>query len=324
MGTYFAAVFSDLERHSLVWNRIPRDRTVAVIGEYRYVAESRASQYGCLHLNFTGDGHLFLYENADSAVQFSLGLIESWKKSTHSAAAVDGLPHIPLRLGCHFGECTKLDGDAWIGRAINLAKRVEDAAESDTLFVTENILELVDLPLYAYQEAGRHELKGDHLPRRTLYRVTALDESALASKPTEELSAEAWFLKAVALKGTEEVNTELEADYYRQALRLRPEYPEVHNNLAIVLRAIGDRDGAAKHYRETLRLRPEYPEAHYNYAILLESQGRVSGSMAFHIFPCVSAAISGNAPNWMAMPGSAGPSTWRNGSRTRPNPTRFS
>ncbi len=283
MGRYLAAVFSDLERHSIAWSRAPRNQMVSLIGRYCHIAESLASQHGCLHINFTGDGHLFLYESADVAVQFGLKVVDTWKNTAAALPDGEDVPYMPLRLGCHFGECTQLDDStAWIGRAINLAKRVEDTAEPDSLYVTESVLELVDLPLYRFEEAGSHTLKGDHLPRRTLYRVMALDELAVASKPHEELTAEAWFLKGVRMIGTESENSRQEADCYRAALRLRPDYPEAHNNLAVVLRASADEQGAARHYREALRLRPDYPEAHYNYAILLETRGSIAGAVEHH------------------------------------------
>jgi len=53
-----------------------RDEVVGLIAEYRYLAESLASQHGCLHRNFQGNGHLFIFESADAALQFSLKLIE--------------------------------------------------------------------------------------------------------------------------------------------------------------------------------------------------------------------------------------------------------
>lgn len=279
MGRYFAAVFSDLERHSIAWARTPRERMIAAIAEYRYAAESLAAHYGSTHHNFTGDGHLFLFEGADAAIQFGLRLIETWQRAVASSPALHGLPPMSLRLGCHFGECAQLGGkEAWIGRGINLAKRVEGVAEPDTLCVTESLLDLIDLPLYEFDQIGGHELKGDHLPRRTLYRVSAFDLAALEDRPTEGLTAESWFLKAAALIGTRRENSEEEAGYYRRALQLRAEYQEAHNNLAVVLRARGDPEGAAGHYREAIRLRPEYPEAHYNYALLLESRGDAMGA----------------------------------------------
>jgi tetratricopeptide (TPR) repeat protein len=279
VGRYLAAVFTDLERHSLAWARTPRDRMLAVIAEYRYAAESLAARYGSIHQNFTGDGHLFLFEGADAAIQFGLRLIETWKRTVAASPALRGLPPMSLRLGSHFGECAQLEGEeAWVGRGINLAKRVEGAAEPDTLCVTESLLDLIDLPLYDFEEAGGHELKGDHLPRRTLYRVAAFDLAALEDRPAEGLTAESWFLKAAALIGTRRENSEEEAGYYRCALQLRADYPEAHNNLAVVLRARGDLEGAAGHYREAIRLRPEYPEAHYNYGILLAARGDAAGA----------------------------------------------
>ncbi len=279
MANYLAAVFSDLEQHSLAWSQAPRDTMVALIGEYRHLAEAMAGRHGCLHFNFTGDGHLFLYESVDAAVQFGLRLSAAWRARASAFAEGEGVPYTPLRLGCHFGECIRLEGgDSWIGRTINLAKRVEAEAQPESLFVTESVLELVDLPAYRFEEAGSHALKGDHLPKRTLYRVTAVDESAFAAKADAEPTAEAWFLKAVALIGTEKENSEQEAEHYREALRLRPDYAEARNNLAVLLRARGERAEAGEHYREALRLRPDYPEAHYNYAILLEAEGGVAGA----------------------------------------------
>ena len=68
MASYYASVFTDLGRQRSPWGRIPRDEVAGLIAEYRYLAESLASQYGCLHRNFQGDGHLFIFESADAAM----------------------------------------------------------------------------------------------------------------------------------------------------------------------------------------------------------------------------------------------------------------
>jgi Tfp pilus assembly protein PilF/class 3 adenylate cyclase len=271
VGSYFAAVFSDLERHSLAWSRVPRNAMVGIIAEYRYLAQSIASQYGRRHENFTGDGHLFLFEGADIAVHFGLKLIAFWKQRRRSLLASHSALELPLRLGCHFGECTPLaDADAWVGRAINLAKQVEDSAAPDSLFVTQSVVDLIDLPFYQFEEAGSHRLKGDYLSQRQLYRIIAVDQAALAQRPDAELTAEDWFLKGVALVGGGRENSEEEAECYRRALALRPGYAEAHNNLAVLLKRRGDTDAAAHHYQQAIGEWPQYAEAHYNYAILLE------------------------------------------------------
>jgi len=271
MSNYFAVVFTDLVRHSLAWERVPRNAMATIIAEHRYLAQSLAGQYGRRHENFTGDGHLFLFESANVAIHFGLKLIAYWKQRRRSLLGVHKAPDLPVRIGCHFGECTRLpDADAWVGRAINVAKRVEAEGEPDSLFVTQTVLELVDLPFYEFSEAGFRELKGDTVAQRPLYRVLSVNERAMAERQVSELTAEDWFLKGVGFSGATCGGPQEEADCYRQALQLRETYPEAHNNLAIILKGAGDVNAAESHYREALRLWPQYPECHYNYSILLE------------------------------------------------------
>jgi class 3 adenylate cyclase len=271
MTNYYAVVFTDLVRHSSAWNRVPRHSMVSIIAEYRYLAQSIASQYGRKHENFTGDGHLFLFSSADVAVHFGLKLIAFWKQRRRSLLAVHSAPELPIRVGCHFGECSQLsDEDAWIGRAINLSKRVEESAEADSLFVTQTILELIDIPFYEFDEVGICELKGDFLSRRQLYRLLSVDQAALEARPAEEMTAEDWFLRAVGYMDRNNSSLGEEVRLYMEALRLRANYPEAHNNIAIILKAQGKIHDATMHYEEALRVWPQYPEAHYNYGILLE------------------------------------------------------
>jgi tetratricopeptide (TPR) repeat protein len=279
-SSYLTVVFSDLERHTATWQLVPRERMVGLISEYRYLAESLAGQYGCLYREWAGDGHMFLFESADAATQFALKLIENWRIEGETLSSLKELPHLPLRIGCHFGECTRLEGEeAWIGRGNAIAKRVEAEAQPDALYVTESVVDLLDLPLYEFAEVGSVELKGDFLARRTLYRISSFSQAALNAKPAEELTAEEWFLKGVALIGTEREWTDEEAECYRQALKLRADYPEAHVNYAVLLHARGDDAGAMRHYHEALRIRPDYPEAHYNYAAMLGERGSIGGAL---------------------------------------------
>jgi class 3 adenylate cyclase len=258
MSGYFAVIFTDLVRHSVAWSKVPRNAMTNIIAEYRYLAQSIAGQYGRRHENFTGDGHLFLFESADAAVHFALKLIAYWKHRRRSLIGMQNAPDMPVRVGCHFGECSQIaEDEAWIGRAINIAKRVESNAEPDSLFVTQAILELIDLPIYDFSEAGVHDLKGDFLPQRQLYRLISIDHAALAERPTKQMSAEDWFLKAVDLAERRCGNAAEELECYRQAIRLRVNYPEAHNNLAITLKTIGDERTAAQ------RRRTRYSELDY-------------------------------------------------------------
>jgi tetratricopeptide (TPR) repeat protein len=61
---------------------------------------------------------------------------------------------------------------------------------------------------------------------------------------------------------------------YREAIRLRPEYPLAHYNLGNALRDQGKHTEAEAEYREAIRLRPEDPDAHMNLGCALRDQGR--------------------------------------------------
>ena len=52
--------------------------------------------------------------------------------------------------------------------------------------------------------------------------------------------------------------------HWQRALSIRPDFAEVHYNLANVLHAHRQEDQAIHHWRQALRCRPDYPEAHYN------------------------------------------------------------
>jgi len=59
-------------------------------------------------------------------------------------------------------------------------------------------------------------------------------------------------------------------DHYRSALRIRPDYPEAHNNLGnLLLKTRGSKAEARHHYEEALRIRPAFAEAHADLANLL-------------------------------------------------------
>lgn len=284
MRKYVVALFCDLCEHSDAWNRIPEDKMAGLVGEYKALAEKVASQYGSFHNNFVGDAHLVLFENADAAVRFGLRLISTWHEEFARSRALEGLEPIPLRVGAHFGEDTEMaGGGAWIGRPNNLAKRVQEAAKPDTVFVSEGILDLIDIALYKFQRICARKLKGDCVARRTLYRVAGFDEGASAAKPSDELTPEDWLLRAAAMVGTAKENTEEEEACYVEALRLRPDYAEAHNAYGVLLQQRGDAEGAEEHYLEVLRLRPDAPVIHSNYGVLLQERGDAKGAEEHHL-----------------------------------------
>jgi tetratricopeptide (TPR) repeat protein len=62
--------------------------------------------------------------------------------------------------------------------------------------------------------------------------------------------------------------------HFKEALRLKPDYAEAHNNLGHALETQGRIEEALAQYREALRVYPDYFEAHSNIGVALQRLGR--------------------------------------------------
>ncbi len=83
-------------------------------------------------------------------------------------------------------------------------------------------------------------------------------------------------------------------DVFTRAARLRPDIPDVQNNLAVAYQSVGEVDAAIRAYRSAIDLNPDFDLAHANLARLLESAGRfaeaeISMRRALRIKPAESA-----------------------------------
>jgi tetratricopeptide (TPR) repeat protein len=62
---------------------------------------------------------------------------------------------------------------------------------------------------------------------------------------------------------------------YRNALQVRPDYPEAHYNLGVILAGRGEIDEAMVHYGAALKTAPDFSEAHHNLGSALAGRGRL-------------------------------------------------
>jgi tetratricopeptide (TPR) repeat protein len=60
----------------------------------------------------------------------------------------------------------------------------------------------------------------------------------------------------------------------REALKLNPDFPDLHNQLGLALSMSGDRAAAVTEFQRALHLNPHYVEARLNLAIVLNDLGR--------------------------------------------------
>jgi tetratricopeptide (TPR) repeat protein len=67
---------------------------------------------------------------------------------------------------------------------------------------------------------------------------------------------------------------------YRQAIRIKKDYPEAHYNLGIALKEKGQLDEAMAEYRQAIRIKKDYSEPHNNLGIALKAKGRLDQAIA--------------------------------------------
>ena len=97
---------------------------------------------------------------------------------------------------------------------------------------------------------------------------------------------------------------------YEEAIRVRNDYPEAHNNLgSLLLELPGRRNDAVAHLREAVRLRPDSAEAHNNLgSAWLDMPGRLDDAAAqfqdaLRISPDFAKAHNNLGNAWLRMPG---------------------
>ncbi len=70
--------------------------------------------------------------------------------------------------------------------------------------------------------------------------------------------------------------------HYREALRLRPNDAEAHDNLGSALQKQGSDEEAAAHHRQALALNPNFAEAHTNLGNVLAKQDQLHAAATHH------------------------------------------
>ena len=105
-------------------------------------------------------------------------------------------------------------------------------------------------------------------------RAIELIRSSIASDPT----AIAHVNLANAMNACGDVDGAIAA--YREAIRLKPQYPQAFYNLGIALADKGLYDDAIEAYRDALRLKADYPAALSNLGVLLNDRGRSDEAIA--------------------------------------------
>lgn len=130
-GERYTVLLTDLEDSTRLWERHPHDMEAVVTGTFDLAARIVRAHRGHV-VKSTGDGVLALFRAAADAIGAAVEI-----QREAAMAAFPGIGRVNLRIGLNTGPCRLVDGDV-IGRAPNLASRLQDAGHGGQIVVSES------------------------------------------------------------------------------------------------------------------------------------------------------------------------------------------
>lgn len=126
------------------------DRAAADLAErMRRLVERPATTGGGRAVKWLGDGVMFYFPTAASAVEAAIAMV----------FAVDEAGMPPAHVGIHAGPLVFREGD-YYGQTVNIAARIGEFARPGEVLVSKSVVDLVDLETVGFAEIGPVELKG--------------------------------------------------------------------------------------------------------------------------------------------------------------------
>jgi class 3 adenylate cyclase len=176
---WVTVMFTDIAGSTALNELLGDEAWSAMVADHRRLVRDTLPRYGGLEVGTQGDGFLVRFDSPTEAVQCAVALQQAL------TAARDGGTFTPLlRIGIHAGDAVADDGDL-LGRVINLAARVVDAADAGQILVTEPVADHVGAEV-RFEDCGLRELKGFAQPRHLLAAKWQADDPAEA--PTREMT----------------------------------------------------------------------------------------------------------------------------------------
>jgi len=148
-------VFTDIVGSTQRTNDAGDDEWRHTLESHDRIAWTSAARHAGIVVKNNGDGFLLRFEKPSQALAFT----RDFRREVESAG-------LPVRCGMHTGEIEiRADGDI-TGFAVNLAARVQQAADPSTIFVSSTVRDLLLGSDTKFNDRGEHTLKGFDSPWR--------------------------------------------------------------------------------------------------------------------------------------------------------------
>lgn len=158
---WVAVMFTDLVGSTGLAESLGDSTWHEMLADHRAQVRRCIDEHAGTEVGTQGDGFLVRFETPDAAVACAISLQRGMYDARSAGSFVP-----ELRVGIHAGEAVADDNDL-VGRVINLAARVTDAAAPGEILVTEPVADHLS-PGIALADRGLKPLKGFAQPRHLL------------------------------------------------------------------------------------------------------------------------------------------------------------
>ena len=178
---------------------------VRLVHTFQRVVREVVTRHDGKVVKFLGDGALAEFPSTDQAVRSGSELLHAFAE----AVKAEGLHNTELRIGVHVGDIVITDDGDLYGDGVNVASRIQAAAEPGEVSVSEDVRrQLRQRPEFRFESRGERELKGLERPLE-IHAVEVLDEASwtpatpatAATAPKEEAAGRWTRRHAVSLLG---------------------------------------------------------------------------------------------------------------------------
>lgn len=119
-----AILFADIVGYTTLM-QTNESEGLKTLDKFKSVVTDSVSKYGGEVVKNYGDGCLMLFDAPSSAIQCAIAMQKSFRKGKT----------IPVRVGAHIGEVIQTEDD-YYGDGINIASRLEDLAEPNSILIS--------------------------------------------------------------------------------------------------------------------------------------------------------------------------------------------
>jgi class 3 adenylate cyclase len=158
-------LFTDMESSTALTQRLGDSGAQELVHAHNAVVRDALSAHGGSEIKHTGDGIMASFASASGGLECAIAMQQAFA----ARDAGSGGPPVRVRIGLNAGEPVAEDADLF-GTAVQLAKRVCDAAEPGMILASNVVRELAAGKGFLFADHGDHALRGFEDPVR-LYEV---------------------------------------------------------------------------------------------------------------------------------------------------------